>query len=567
MIPVGRTICSTTRRRLGFLERARCRGDHHQLVDPFEELIELERPVVDRRRQPEPVVDQRLLAGAVPLVHPAELGDRLVGLVDEDDEVVGEVVDQGVRRAALGPAVEDPRVVLDPRGEADLLQHLDVVGGPLPQPVRLELLALGLELGGAGDEFGADLLDRPLEGLIPGHVVRRRPDRDVVDLVEDLAGQRVEVLDPLDLVAEEGDPVGGLGVGRHDLQHLAADPERAAAEGRVVALVLHLHQLAQHLVAVDRLADFEQLHFFVVDLRRADPVDAGDRGDDDHVAAGEQGRRGGVAKAVDLVVDRGVLLDVEVLGRDVGLGLVVVVVGDEVLDRVVGEELAELVAELGGERLVVGDHQRGPLHRLDRRRHREGLPGPGRPEQGLEPLAGAEALGEPGDRLRLVGGRRVGGVELEIGHRADLSERATGPSRTRSTLRLKDWRPMTRSQKALAGFFAFAGTMHFVIPRSYRAIMPPRSRSTARRSSVSGAGRDRRRRRRRSRAGPAASRAGGCWRCWSRSSRPTSTWRSTPSRSAASTSTRSRAGRSGPASRSSPSACSGSGAPPGLSLT
>ena len=32
---------------------------------------------------------------------------------------------------------------------------------------------------------------------------------------------------------------------------------------------------------------------------------------------------------------------------------------------------------------------------------------------------------------------------------------------------------MSRPQKALAGFFAFAGTMHFVIPRSYEAMMPP----------------------------------------------------------------------------------------------
>jgi uncharacterized membrane protein len=32
---------------------------------------------------------------------------------------------------------------------------------------------------------------------------------------------------------------------------------------------------------------------------------------------------------------------------------------------------------------------------------------------------------------------------------------------------------MTRSQKGLAGFFAFAGAMHFVIPRSYEAMMPP----------------------------------------------------------------------------------------------
>lgn len=32
---------------------------------------------------------------------------------------------------------------------------------------------------------------------------------------------------------------------------------------------------------------------------------------------------------------------------------------------------------------------------------------------------------------------------------------------------------MTRSQKALAGFFGFMGAMHFVIPRSFEAIMPP----------------------------------------------------------------------------------------------
>jgi len=43
------------------------------------------------------------------------------------------------------------------------------------------------------------------------------------------------------------------------------------------------------------------------------------------------------AQAVDLVVDRAVLLDVEILRRDVGLGLVVVVVGDEVVDLVLGK--------------------------------------------------------------------------------------------------------------------------------------------------------------------------------------------------------------------------------------
>ena len=32
---------------------------------------------------------------------------------------------------------------------------------------------------------------------------------------------------------------------------------------------------------------------------------------------------------------------------------------------------------------------------------------------------------------------------------------------------------MTPSQRFLAGFFALAGAMHFVLPRSYEAMMPP----------------------------------------------------------------------------------------------
>ena len=55
---------------------------------------------------------------------------------------------------------------------------------------------------------------------------------------------------------------------------------------------------------------------------------------------------------VDLVVDERVLLDVGVRLGDVGLGLVVVVVGDEVLDRVLREERLELAVQLGGQRLV-----------------------------------------------------------------------------------------------------------------------------------------------------------------------------------------------------------------------
>ena len=344
-----------------------------------------------------------------------------MGLVDEEDEVVGEVVDQRVGRASRGTAIEDARVVLDAGAEAELTHHLHVVAGALLEPVRLELLAVLLEVRDLVAHLALDLVDRALHRLLLDDVVARRPDRDVVDHVEDLPRQRVEVLDRLDLVAEELDPIGGLRVCREDLEDLAARPEGSAGQVLVVTAVLHPDQLAKDVLPVDPVADLEELHLLAVEVRRADPVDAGDRGDDDHVVAGEErgGRR--VAEPVDLVVDRGVLLDVEVLRRDVGLGLVVVVVADEVLDGVVREELPELVAELRRQRLVVRDHQRRSLHALDRRGHREGLAGAGCAQQRLDPFLRIESLGQAVDRLRLVGRRRVGRIELELGHVTERS--------------------------------------------------------------------------------------------------------------------------------------------------
>ena len=124
-------------------------------------------------------------------------------------------------------------------------------------------------------------------------------------------------------------------------------------------------------------------------------------GDHDHVAPGEQGVGRRVPQPLDLVVDRGVLLDVGVGLRDVGLGLVVVVVGDEVLDRVVGQQLAELVGELGRQRLVGRHHQGGPLQPLDQPGGGGGLAGAGGAEQHDVLLA------RPDPRSELVDGRRL----------------------------------------------------------------------------------------------------------------------------------------------------------------
>ena len=131
----------------------------------------------------------------------------------------------------------------------------------------------------------------------------------------------------------------------------------------------------------------ERQHHAVVGLRRTEAIDARHAGDDDDVAALEERPRRREAHAVDLVVDRRFLLDVRVACRDVRLGLVVVVVADEVLDGVLREEALELLIELRGQGLVVRHHQRRPVRARDDLRHRERLARSRDPEQHLVLIA------------------------------------------------------------------------------------------------------------------------------------------------------------------------------------
>jgi hypothetical protein len=67
------------------------------------------------------------------------------------------------------------------------------------------------------------------------------------------------------------------------------------------------------------------------------------------------------------------------------------------------------VEQLGGERLVRGDHQRRPVHRGDDLRDGERLAAARDAEEHLMRRSGADALRQPRDGLRLIT------LRLEVG--------------------------------------------------------------------------------------------------------------------------------------------------------
>ena len=202
-------------------------------------------------------------------------------------------------------------------------------------------------------------------------------------------------------------------LGRKNIDGVTPHPEGAAREIHVVALVLHAHQLNDH-VALAQLVPRTQRHdHLVVGLGLADTVNRRHRGHDHHIAPLQHALGAGQTHLLNVLVDGRVFFNEQVALGHIGLGLVVVVVADEVLHRVFGEKLAELAVELRRQRFVGRKHNGRAAQAGNHIGHGEGLARTGHPQQGLKYLAVVHALHQLVDGLGLVARGRIGLVQLE----------------------------------------------------------------------------------------------------------------------------------------------------------
>ena len=205
------------------------------------------------------------------------------------------------------------------------------------------------------------------------------------------------------------------------IYRVAPHAEAAASELRLGAVVEPLDEPVEQSRKAPRLAPahLDRLGVEVVGVAYA--VEAGHRRNHHDIPpARQQGAGGTQAQFLYLVVDAEVLLDIGVARGDVCLGLVIVIVGHEVLHGIVWEERLELAVELCRKGLVVAEYQRRTLQAFDDVGHSERLAGACHAEQRdvAHPLVEGPAQLPYG--LRLVSGGAVVRFKLEL-HRGKYS--------------------------------------------------------------------------------------------------------------------------------------------------
>ena len=399
------------------------RGGHeHHLVQLGLPLREVQRPVIQRRGQTEAVVYQHPLSCLVPVVHAAHLRHRHVGLIDDQQKVLREIIHQRVRRGTGRKSGQMTRIVLDAGAEACLPHHLHVEIGAFRDALRLDQLIVRAEILHPFLQLRLDILRGLRHALRRDHIVGRREDGHMIQTGLDLSGQRVDLCNAVDLIPEEFNADGLiLRPGCDQFDHIAPHAEGPAVKIHVIALVLDLDQLFDDLVPVPDHARPQRNDHVLIINGAAQAIDAGNRRHNDHIPPLGKCGRSRVTQTVDLVIDGGVLGNIGIRGGNISLRLIIIIVGNKVFHRVVGEEFLEFTVQLGRQRFVVGQHQGGTVQLLYDIGHGEGLSRSRDAKQRLGTVSLPEAIHQGLDGLRLIPGRRIFRYQFKMIHTCKYS--------------------------------------------------------------------------------------------------------------------------------------------------
>ena len=186
-------------------------------------------------------------------------------------------------------------VVFDAVAIAHLLEHLQVVGGALLQPLGLQQAPFPVEQVKAVMQLTANFGNRPLQTLLRGHKVLGGVDVDRVEALQDLAGGGFDIANRFDLIAKQFNPHQAILIGRSDFKHIATHPETAPRDFQIVAGILVINKFPQGAPQVQGFTHLELHRRLKVFRGNAQAVDAADRGNNDHIGALKQRARGRVA--------------------------------------------------------------------------------------------------------------------------------------------------------------------------------------------------------------------------------------------------------------------------------
>ena len=264
--------------------------DKHTLTHDALKLFKFERTVVHGRRQAPAIIHQIGLARAVTQIHATHLRHGDMAFVDNHQRMRRQVVDQGRRRITGIATGQMTTVVFNAFAKADFIEHLQIKTCALLDTLCFYQLVLGQKKTHPLAQFLLDGFHGAYGRFARCHIMTGREDTEIMNLVKNLTGQRIEQLDAIDFIIEQTDAYRGFAVlGREYINNIATHPKTAATEIKVVAVILHVDELGDDVFLRDFLALMNMQHHAMVFTRVADTINGGNRSHNHRIFALQYG--------------------------------------------------------------------------------------------------------------------------------------------------------------------------------------------------------------------------------------------------------------------------------------
>jgi len=215
-----------------------------------------------------------------------------MGLIHNDQKIILKIVQKALWRLSRLLIGQMTGIILNATTKACLTQHFHIKIGTLRDTLRFDQFVLSLEKAHALLQLFLNLDTGFVDLVLWYDIMGGRKNSDMIHLTPYFHRKSIQFRDTIDLIPKKFHTIGIIrGIRRNDLQHITTHPKSTTGKIHVVAHILHIYQLSDHLIPILLIPRPQGNHHILVVIRATNTIDAGYRRYDNDIAPLCQGCR------------------------------------------------------------------------------------------------------------------------------------------------------------------------------------------------------------------------------------------------------------------------------------
>ncbi|EKE28983.1 MAG: hypothetical protein ACD_2C00257G0002 [uncultured bacterium (gcode 4)] len=136
---------------------------------------------------------------------------------------------------------------------------------------------------------------------------------------------------------------------------------------------LQCHKIIEDIIEFIIFSGFKRENLAGIILDFSDSIDAAYRSNDDDILSGKQTLSRSMPQPINLFIYGCLFFDISVCLGNICFWLIIIIIGNKIMNCIFGEKFFEFLSKLGSESLIMGHDQSGPSWFGDDIRHRKSL--------------------------------------------------------------------------------------------------------------------------------------------------------------------------------------------------